>query len=278
MQNITKKLNTMNGGVIKLVGLSAIAVVLVGMFLATSARADGTRVVVKSDDVHGWYSGDTTDGGAVTFFGDATSPYPTGVLTLTTTTTAGAKAQYLKEVTTPLAEVTDLSYYTKRVSGPANAAASFQLNINLHGIPDWTTAFIFDPSVNGQVAAGAWQKWDVSHGQFWADDSVPPIVVVGAGHEPFYTLDQLKAIYPNAIVQSIGVYAGTFNPAYNVGTSKQNYNVETDGITFNGTTYDFEAPLSLATSKDQCKNGGWISFQGAYKNQGQCVSSISSGK
>lgn len=274
MQNITKKLSTANGSFMKLLGLSVIGVVLVGVFFALSVRADGTRVIVKGDDAKGWYSGDTTEGGAVSFFGDSTSPYPSGVLALTTNTTAGAKAQYLKDVYTPLAEVTDLSYYTKQVSGPANAAVSFQLNIELYGIPDWTTAFVFDPSSNGQVTTGTWQKWDVYNGRFWANDSVPPIVVIGAGNEPFYTLNELKAAYPYAIVRSIGVYAGTFNPDYNVGTSKQNYNVETDGVTFNGTTYDFDAVPTLATSKDACKNGGWMSFQGAYTNQGQCVSSI----
>jgi hypothetical protein len=181
----------------------------------------------------------------------------------------------------PLAEVTDLSYYTKQVAGPGNAAVSYQLNIELHGIVDWTTAFVFDPSANGQVVAGTWQKWDVDSGRFWANGNVYPIVIAGNGADPYYTLDELKAAYPNANVRSFGVYAGTFDPAYNVGDSKQNLNLETDGITFNGTTYDFEttppAP-SYATSKDQCKEGGWMSFQGAYTNQGQCVSSITSAK
>lgn len=31
---------------------------------------------------------------------------------------------------------------------------------------------------------------------------------------------------------------------------------------------------SVASSKDECKDGGWMNFQAAYKNQGQCVSSV----
>lgn len=262
---------------IKLLALAAVSIVVAGSFFALSVRAEGVRVVVKGDDAQGWYSGDTSDGGAVSYYGDSTSPYPSGVLALTTNDTPGAKAQYLKEVNVPLAQVTDLSYYTKQVAGPAGAAVSYQLNIELHGIVDWTTAFVFDPSANGQVVAGEWQKWDVYNGQFWANNSVHPIVVAGNGGSPYYTLNELKAAYPNANVRSFGVYAGTFDPAYNVGTSKQNLNLEVDGVTFNSSMYDFEVAIpepTTATSKDQCKNGGWMSFQGAYTNQGQCVSSI----
>lgn len=274
MRKTTKKLTPIHGNFVKLLGLSVIGVVLVGLFFSLSVRADGTRVVVKGDDTKGWYAGDIHAGGAVSFFGDSTSPFPTGVLALTTDATEDAKAQYLKVANIPLAQVTDLSYYTKHVAGPASAAVSYQLNINLHGIPDWTTAFVFDPALNGQIVHDTWQKWDVYNGRFWANDSVPPIVVIGAGNEPFYTLNELKAAYPDAIVHSFGVYAGTFDPSYNVGTSKQNLMLETDGITFNESTYDFEAAPTLATSTDQCKDGGWMTFQNAYKNQGQCVSSV----
>lgn len=278
MRTMTKKLNTVHGNFIKLLGLSLVVVVLVGLFYSLSVRAEETRIVVKGTETSGWYPGDIHEGGAVSYFGDTTSPFPTGALALTTDMTEDAKAQYLKLANIPLSQVTDLSYYTKHVAGPSNAAVSYQLNINLWGIPDWTTAFVFDPSSNGQVAHDTWQKWDVDQGRFWANDSVPPLVVIGAGNEPFYTLNELKAYYPSAIVHSFGVYAGTFDPDYNVGTSKQNLNLETDGITFNGSTYDFEAAPTLATSKDQCKDGGWVTFQNAYKNQGECVSSIVSNR
>jgi hypothetical protein len=277
MQKTIQKNGFLSGNFAKLLALSAVAVVVAGSFFALSVRAEGVRVVVKGDSAQGWYSGDTTDGGAVTFFNDTTSPYPSGVLALTTNTTEGAKAQYLRDVNIPLAQVTDLSYFTKHVAGPSDAAVSYQLNIELKGIVDWTTAFVFDPAANGQVQTGTWQKWDVYNGRFWANGNVSPIVVAGNGGSPYYTLNELKAAYPNANVRSFGVYAGTFDPYYSVGTSKQNLNLEVDGVTFNSSTYDFEvtppAPTT-ATSKDQCKDGGWLSFQGAYTNQGQCVSSI----
>ena len=70
----------------------------------------------------------------------------------------------------------------------------------------------------------------------------------------------------NAVVIGFGVNIGSFNPSYNV---------ETDLVRFNSTTYDFEL-FSTPTSKDECKNGGWSTFNpptGPYKNQGQCVAS-----
>lgn len=274
MRTVTKKINAVQSNVFKLSGLAVVSIALVGLLFSFSVRAEGARVVVKGTDTQGWYPGDIHTGGAVSFFGDSTSPFPTGALAFTTDATEDAKAQYLKAANIPLADVNDLSYYTKHVAGAPGANVSYQLNINLWGVPDWTTAFVFDPSANGQVVDGVWQKWDVDSGRFWANDSVPPIVVIGAGNEPFYTLAELKAAYPYAIVHSFGVYAGTFNPDYNVGDTKKNLNLEADGVTFNGTTYDFEAAPTLATSTDECKDGGWMTFQSAYKNQGQCVSSL----
>lgn len=47
----------------------------------------------------------------------------------------------------------------------------------------------------------------------------------------------------------------------------------TSGIT----TYDFE-PALTPVSKDECKNGGWMTFNTPeFKNQGQCVAFVSSG-
>jgi hypothetical protein len=38
-----------------------------------------------------------------------------------------------------------------------------------------------------------------------------------------------------------------------------------------------DPPPSVPTSKDQCKNGGWQTFGGAFKNQGECVKFVASG-
>ena len=75
----------------------------------------------------------------------------------------------------------------------------------------------------------------------------------------------MKTLCPNAIVLGFGVNIGTFNPGYTVAT---------DGVDFNDTTYNFEVGRR-PTSKDQCKNGGWQTFNDpSFKNQGDCVSYV----
>ena len=61
----------------------------------------------------------------------------------------------------------------------------------------------------------------------------------------------------------------------------RSYNVETDLVTFNGTTYDFE-PFAVASDRDACKNGGWQTLTRAdgssFKNQGDCIQYVNTGK
>lgn len=49
--------------------------------------------------------------------------------------------------------------------------------------------------------------------------------------------------------------------------------------TTSSVTYDFEADLTYPKAKDECKKGGWNTFTGVdFKNQGQCVSYLTSNK
>lgn len=46
-------------------------------------------------------------------------------------------------------------------------------------------------------------------------------------------------------------------------------------ITVNGEEVVVSLPVTVPTSKDQCKNGGWMKFSNpSFKNQGQCVSYV----
>ena len=206
------------------------------------------------------------------FVADATAPAGVGALQLKRRDSADyAKAQYMHAASIPLSSVTELSYYTKQVSAPLfpGADPSYQLPVWLNGTAAGFTTFVFEPYENGVVTPGAWQQWNVATGQFWSSRSFTDgtcSVVAGNGGAPFYTLAQIKAMCPNAVVVGFGVNIGSNNPSYDV---------ETDQFDFNGTTYNFE-PNTVATDKNQCKDGGWQTFNppdGPYKNQGQCVSS-----
>jgi hypothetical protein len=55
----------------------------------------------------------------------------------------------------------------------------------------------------------------------------------------------------------------------------------TIGVSGDTVTYDFEK-YHVATTKDQCKDGGWQNVTradgSAFKNQGDCVSYVNTGK
>jgi hypothetical protein len=242
------------------------AAILVFSGLATAA----TKVVVTQNS-SSWHSVDTRPGGTVTFTEEygAPSGLGSGALKLTTDATTGAKADYWTEEVagTQLDAVTTLSYWTYQDSGPVHAAASYQVAVDLNGdAAGGFTTLVYEPYWNGVVAPETWQQWDVDAGQFWSSRTFTDgtcAVVAGAGGAPFYSLATLNTLCPNAVVLAIGVNIGSFNPSYVVAT---------DGVQFNDTIYDFEVGRSPA-SKDECKNGGWETFNDpSFKNQGDCVS------
>jgi len=250
--------------------LSAALAALIAFAGIVSSFAAST-VVVTPTFPQGWSTADTRPGGTVNVVLDATAPGGDGALQLTTDATTAAKAQYLHAANTALADVTDLSYYTKQNSASfAGGVASYQVIVNLLGTSGFST-LVFEPYQGGlgAVVPGNWQSWDVDEGLFWSTRTVAcenGTVAGAAGGPATYTIAAIQALCPNAVVIGFGLNIGTFNPSYDV---------EVDLVNFNGTTYDFEV-TNEPTDKEACKHGGWQSLTDAgghpFKNQGQCVS------
>lgn len=252
-----------------------------------AAHAAPNQVVVTPTSTHGWTTADTRPGGAVAYSSDTTAPGNphNGALQLTTSAAATAKAQYMHDTTTPLADVSALSYATKQTSAPFTGAdASYQLATCLLGytpavdstpaVCNGFTTFVYEPYENGTVTPGTWQTWDVTAGQLWSSRTVSGggcSVAAGAGGAPFYTLTGLQANCPSAVVVGFGVNIGSNNPSYDV---------QADLVNFNDTIYNFE-PFAAVADKDACKNDGWKTAVDAsgngFKNQGACVSYVASG-
>jgi hypothetical protein len=259
--------------------IGALSALALGLALATTASA-ATNVIVTPTNTEGWSTADTRPGGAVNFVADATSPYGEGALQLTTNASTTAKAQYLHAASTTLASVNDLAYDTKQVAGPAHAAPSYQLAVDLNGAAaGGFTTLVYEPYLNGTVIPVVWQHWDVDAGQFWSSRSFTEgtcSLTAGGGGAPFYSLAALQTACPDAVVLVFGVNIGSNNPGYDV---------YTDGVVFNETLYDFEVVMpeepapTQPTTKEECKNNGWKTFTNpTFKNQGQCVSSVASNK
>lgn len=249
-------------------GLSAALIAPVMSFAAVSAAA---VVEVTPSAIGDWATASTTSGGTVNFVSDASSPLPDGALQLTTDTTTASKAQYMHPTATAVASITDLGYSSKQNSASfAGGNASYQLPMFLNGTEGFTT-LVYEPYQNGTVTPGEWQNWDVDAGQFWSTRSVTcsnGSVAAGGGGTPFYTLDQIATLCPEAVAFGFGVNVGSNNPSYDISV---------DGVVFNETTYDFQLdPITLG-SKEECKNGGWETSEApVFKNQGDCVSSFAS--
>jgi hypothetical protein len=249
--------------------------------LVAVSAASAADVVVTPANTHGWYSDDTRPGGAINYVVDASAPGNPhkGALQLTTDTPA-SKAQYMHDTATPLSSVTELGYSTKQNSASfVSGDPSYQLGTCLGGVVGTScvgfTTFVYEPYENGVVIPSAWQSWDVDAGQMWSSRSYTDgtcIVAAGGGGAPFYTLAPLKTACPNAVVVKFGVNIGSNNPSYDV---------ESDLVDFNGTTYNFE-PYEVAKDKGDCKDAGWKDVKRAdgssFKNQGDCIQYVNTGK
>ena len=272
-------------------GLAFSLFAILAMVVVTSSAAAllaGPTMVVTPTNQQGWSTADTRPGGAVGFVVDSIAPSGNGALQLTTDPTNEAKAQYMHAANVPLADVTELSYYTRQISASfAEGEASYQLPVCLGGVVGTNcigfTTFVFEPYENpglgtpgGTVIPNVWQQWDVDSGLFWSSRTASGggacNTTAGAGGAPFYTLAGLKSVCPNAVVVGFGVNIGTYNPSYNV---------YTDLFNFNGTVYDFE-PYEVASNADQCKKGGFLTVKRAdgsiFKNQGDCIQYVNTGK
>jgi len=256
-----------------LMGLVALALPVVLFLSNGGAKAAATQVVVTPSNTQGWSTADTRPGGVVSYNTDSTAPGEphNGALSLTTDATTTAKAQYLHETSTPLADVNELGYSTKQNSASfVGGDASYQFLVDLNGdAAGGFTTFVYEPYQNGVVTPGAWQSWDVDAGQFWSSRSFSDgtcTVVAGGGGAPFYTLAGLQTTCPDAVAIGFGVNIGSNNPSYDV---------EADLVDFNGTTYNFE-PFQTPSDKDACKKDGYKTLTdqngNPFKNQGQCVS------
>jgi hypothetical protein len=254
-----------------LAGAASVSILALGAAVASAA----TTVVVTPANPQGWSTADTRAGGTVTFVADPSSPLPDGALELETDATTAAKAQYLHEASGPLSDVNELSYSARTIAGPVHASASYQLVVDLNGAAEGGfTTLVYEPYQNGGVVAG-WHEYDVDAGLMWSSRTFSEgtcAVVAGAGGPPFYTLAQLQTACPDAVVLGFGVNVGTFNPGYTV---------LVDGVTFNGTVYDFEL-VNTPADTDACKSNGWSTLTNAdgesFKNQGDCIQFANTGK
>jgi len=262
-------------------GLGAVTTVVLATTLGlTSAggASAATETVTEGNLGVDWFQEDQRGTGAIAFTNAYGAPagLGSGSLQLTSVTSEDKANLYNYDAAgTSLSAVTELSYWTYRSADstePLNIATpSFQLQVDFNGAATGGfSTLVYEPYLdqgNDAVQTGVWQQWDVDSGKLWSSRAYTEgefIVDAGAGGCPCYSVADLAAAFPEAVVLGIGV---------NVGSGNTGYVVAADGLTINGTTYDFE---TAASAKEACKGDGWETNYAIFVNQGDCVSYFAS--
>jgi len=185
-------------------------------------------------------------------------------------------------VGTPLISISAIGYSTYR--DPTSTATDVQvtsinIQIDKNGgsfVPGDFATLVFEPVYNssqGSVVEGAWQTWDAYEGGqaiWWSTRPMGSCLVAPC----FGTWNQILTNYSGAtILGGFGVNQGSGNGGLTASTDALK-------ISYGDVcaTYDFE-PFRAT---NECKKGGWQTMRRAdgseFKNQGDCVSYVNTGK
>jgi hypothetical protein len=270
----------------------AIIAAIAAMAASTIGLAvDCTRAVVVEENISrqaentpplkNWVLYSRNAGNGAFRTGPGTPPSGVGSFELTTPTSADKATLFnYDHIGTALADINKIGYATYRTTGLAQQVAALNIQVDVNGAaPGGFTTLVFEPVYNtnqGVVQDGVWQTWDAySGGQaiWWSSNPIP-----GApNRDTFVSWATIVALNPDAvIVGGFGVNQGSGNPGLISAVD-----VLTLGSNGDCITYDFE-PFRVATTKDDCKNGGYNTVKDAqgnsFKNQGQCIQYVNTGK
>jgi hypothetical protein len=186
-------------------------------------------------------------------------------------------------VGTSLSSITAIGYSTYHDStstAPAYQLPSINIEIDKNGgtfLPGDYTTLVFEPVYNttdqGPINQNQWQTWDAyngGQGMWWSTRPIAGCLIPIC----YMTWNYIVTNNPSAtILGGFGV---------NQGSGSGGLTASTDALKITHgdlcATYDFE-PFR---STNECKKGGWQTMRRAdgseFKNQGDCVSYVNTGK
>ena len=243
-------------------------------FQSTSNSSHSTVIVTEDNIGDDWDANVVGDDSGYAFAQEFGAPTGLGdaALLLYTEDDDQARAELGTGVLVPLSDVGSLDYWTYQPAGnPGNAAVAYKMYVTFEG--GWTF-LIYEPYwQNGTgdpapVVAQEWQHWEnMENGNWWSSRTAGDLDA-GFGGPPFYTLADVLELHPDAVVGYIQLGIGSFNP---------DWTVLADGMTFSGTTYDFDLDQDQdPVAKVDCKDGGWE--EAGFRNQGQCIRFVNTGQ
>jgi hypothetical protein len=273
----------------------ALTMSLAGVTPNRAALVDCDRVVVTNEDISeqaentaplkNWVLYKRAAGEGEAKVGPATPP--SGVGSYEITTPGGSDKAYLfnyDHIGTKLSDINQISYSTYRTAGNLQQVTALNIEIDYNG-PDVAGGYavlVFEPVYNtdqGTVQSGLWQDWDAynnGNATWWSSKPINGLCDFSC----YASWDMIVAANPDAVILGgFGLNQGSGNPT--LVASTDNLSIGYGGSDPACFTYDFE-PYRVATSKDDCKDGGFQKVKTAggasFKNQGQCVQYVNTGK
>jgi hypothetical protein len=250
---------------------------------ATSAAQAATQTVTSDDGSQGWVSlneGPAGSSGGVAFVaGPAPAPLGVGSARLSVDGTARQILSTQAFAGTRLADISSLAYSTHGPSGLLAASLQFDVDYDTSDAGTaWQGRLVFEPYQSGVVQPDVWQTWAPMSGKWWASGAPGNAVCPQASP---CTWAQVLGAFPDAglwegfptrgfvHLRAGGPWSGGFTG---------HVDALSIGVGGDATTFDFEPPLSPG-SRDDCRNGGWQTFNTpVFRNQGACVSSFAPGR
>jgi hypothetical protein len=273
------------------------AVIICAMITVTavSVAAECLRAIVTESDIvrqpentpptNNWVLYTRLGGNASFVFGPEDPPQGIGSLEMRTPLLTDKVTLFnYDHVGTQLSDITAIGYSTYRdptsmTTHPAQVPSiNIQVDYNGAAIGGFTT-LVFEPvynTVQGTVVPGEWQTWDAYYGGqaiWWSSQPINGCMTAPA--MPCYqTWDTIMTNNPDAVI------LGGFG--VNQGSGNGGLTASTDALTLSYSEvcllYDFE-PFRAT---NECKKGGWETMSRAdgtpFKNQGDCVSYVNTGK
>ena len=257
-------------------GFAAGLLSLTALFVGIGAVAADSTVVVKSNDLQGWQI--IPDGTVPYAFVAGPASIGSGSLQFGPIAAAPGANKFIAvaPVTGLVADLTSFSYdfYIDAASpGGVGDANHFYLNIYVDSAANGigTVATFYDcryDSVPSVGAVGAWSTHTVTQGSTWTNVASP---LAGCP-------STLGALPPGSKILFVVLNGGQSNSS-DAGL-QGGYDKVVVTSPSGATTYDFEPLVGPPTNKDQCKDGGWSSFDlpRKFKNQGDCIQFVNTGK
>lgn len=270
----------------KLIAKVGLAALMVVSSVSSAFAVDSTIVVKPTDLATGfadvisnptkWFyyndENDSIDNTLGTYVvGPAVSPLGQDSVAISVSGTQRRNLATYRFSGTPLADITKLAFSTYNPSvgngGSISRSGYLHFNVDFNGSDTWQRRLVYVPSVNGTVLQDAWQEWDTATASsLWSYSGAtwpaPGAMLPGTTAKTWATI---LSEYPGVRVRVTDSFMGMrVGEPYADGYT-ENLDAFKFGTASGITSFDFDMvdePVLLPppTTKNQCKNNGWMTF------------------